>query len=39
MIERTTNTPNLYPLKDLSPSIPFLLYKVQGALREQQNVL
>ena len=39
MIERTTNTPTLYPLNDLSPSIPFLLYKTQAALREQQKVL
>ena len=39
MIERTTNIPTLYPLKDLSPSISFYLYKTQAALREQQNVL
>ena len=39
MIERTTNIPTLYPLKDLSPSRSFYLYKTQAALREQQNVL
>ena len=39
MIERTTNIPTLYPLKDLSPSISFYLYKAQAALREQQNFL